>query len=182
MNFPNFLSLIRIALVPVFFVLIILPANYEQARWWALAVYAFASLTDALDGYFARTWKQVTGFGEKIDPLADKLLILSGMIALHITLQPVFVPSLWITGIIFFREMVFAGGLITFLLLKKQMPARPNLLGKATTLLQMTLVLSCLLGFQFSIFIAVSAALLTVASGFVYTFRGARYLASKEAA
>jgi len=179
LNLPNLLSLIRIALVPVFFTLIILPSDYAQARWWAIAVFSFASVTDALDGYFARTWKQVTGFGEKIDPLADKLLILSGVLALHLTLQPVFVPPIWITCIIFLRETVFTGGLITFLLSNKKMPARPNLLGKATTLLQMTLVLSCLLNFPFSIYIAVVAGLFTVASGFFYTFRGARYLAGK---
>lgn len=180
MNLPNFLTLVRIALVPVFFALIILPESYQQARLWAISVYAFASLTDALDGFLARSWKQITRFGESVDPLADKLLVIFGLIALHVTEQPVFVPPIWVTGLIVLREMVFAGGLITFLVLKKKMPTRPNLLGKATTLLQMSLVLSCLMNFHFSIHIALASVLCTVASGFVYTRRGARYLAGKE--
>ncbi|HRK61541.1 MAG TPA: CDP-diacylglycerol--glycerol-3-phosphate 3-phosphatidyltransferase [Candidatus Omnitrophota bacterium] len=180
MNLPNFLSLVRIALVPLFFFLIILPAEYSFARWWALFVYVIASLTDALDGYLARIWKQVTVFGETVDPLADKLLVLSGMIALHLTPQPVFVPPLWVTGLIILREMVFIGGLITFIFLKKKMPSSPNLLGKATTLFQMVFVLTCLINLHFSIYISFAAAALTVASGFVYTLRGARYLAKGE--
>ncbi|HCM42115.1 MAG TPA: CDP-diacylglycerol--glycerol-3-phosphate 3-phosphatidyltransferase [Candidatus Omnitrophica bacterium] len=180
MNLPNFLSLVRIALVPLFFFLIILPIEYSLARWWALFVYALASLTDALDGYLARRWKQVTIFGETVDPLADKLLVLSGMIALHLTPQPVFVPPLWVTGLIILREMVFAGGLITFVVLKKKMPSSPNFLGKSTTLFQMVFVLSCLMNLYFSIYISFTTAALTIASGFVYTLRGARYLAKGD--
>ena len=180
MNLPNFLSLVRIALVPIFFILLIQPAHFSSARWWALGVYSAASLTDALDGYLARLKNQVTDFGEWIDPLADKLLILSGILAIYITEQPVYVPPHWIAALIVFREMVFTGGLVTFTILKKKMPASPNLVGKATTVLQIIFILGCLCGLPESVYAGWTAALFTLVSGIVYTWRGSLFLSRRK--
>lgn len=84
MNLPNWLTTIRIALVPV--MLFFLLTNFSDefiltARILALVLFAIASITDALDGYFARKEKAVTKVGRILDPLADKLLISGALIA-----------------------------------------------------------------------------------------------------
>ena len=71
---PNVLTMIRLILIPVFVVLF----NTGHPRW-ALAVFCAASLTDALDGYLARKWNQITDFGKLFDPLADKLMGLTAL-------------------------------------------------------------------------------------------------------
>ena len=74
MTTANKLTLLRVALIPVFLVLL-----YLGLRWWALAVFAAASLTDLLDGYIARHYNQITDFGKFMDPLADKMLVMAAM-------------------------------------------------------------------------------------------------------
>ena len=70
---PNLLTMLRLALIPVFWVLMVgLRLNY-----WALAAFALATVTDMLDGFLARRLNQVTDFGKLMDPLADKLMVLS---------------------------------------------------------------------------------------------------------
>lgn len=79
MNTPNKLTLLRVILVPVFLVFLMIsgiPGNYLLA----LIVFAAASATDAIDGHLARKNDQVTTFGKFLDPLADKVLVLSAMI------------------------------------------------------------------------------------------------------
>jgi len=80
MNLPNKLTLLRVFLVPVFLIFLLIneiPANY----FWALIIFAIASITDALDGQIARKHNLVTNFGKFLDPLADKVLVMSAIIA-----------------------------------------------------------------------------------------------------
>ena len=73
---PNVLTMIRLALIPVYWVLM------AQGRpYWALAVYVSASLTDLADGYIARKYHQITNFGKLMDPVADKVMVLSVMLS-----------------------------------------------------------------------------------------------------
>jgi cardiolipin synthase len=74
---PNILSFIRLALVPVFLVLIIIGEDV-----WALATLVFSSATDYLDGYIARRFKQITRLGQLLDPAADRLFIFATLIGL----------------------------------------------------------------------------------------------------
>jgi len=78
MNLPNKLTIARVALIPVFVALYLsgLPHNY----FWALVVFGAASFTDLLDGHLARKHGLVTDFGALMDPLADKLLVMSAII------------------------------------------------------------------------------------------------------
>ncbi len=71
-NVPNVLTMIRAALIPVFLVLYYLPERYL-----ALGVFLLASFTDMLDGYIARKYNLITNFGKLMDPLADKLMVIS---------------------------------------------------------------------------------------------------------
>ena len=77
MNLPNQLTLLRIAMVPVFVALLLL--GYPG---WALLCFAVAALTDALDGYIARSRNLITTFGKLMDPLADKILVMAAMLCL----------------------------------------------------------------------------------------------------
>lgn len=77
MKNANRITLLRIALIPVFMAL-----WYFTEWYWALGVFLLSALTDKLDGYVARKYNQVTNFGKFIDPLADKLLICSALVIL----------------------------------------------------------------------------------------------------
>ena len=72
MNTANKLTLLRVALVPIFMALLMMDG--AACKWAALGVFALASVTDALDGHIARTRNQITTFGKFVDPLADKIL------------------------------------------------------------------------------------------------------------
>ena len=80
MNIPNILTVVRIALIPVFVLFYFTDIPYWYA--WAGGIFVVASATDWLDGYLARKWNQVTTFGKFVDPIADKLLVLSALLLL----------------------------------------------------------------------------------------------------
>ncbi len=80
MNTPNKLTLLRVALVPVFVFFLMVEFRFHFV--WALLFFVTASLTDLLDGHLARKYRQVTTFGKFLDPLADKVLTLSAMVCL----------------------------------------------------------------------------------------------------
>jgi CDP-diacylglycerol--glycerol-3-phosphate 3-phosphatidyltransferase len=103
MNVPTYLTLIRIGLVPVLVVVLLTRmTNHEVV---GVVVFWIASLTDWLDGYLARRWKQVTVLGKLLDPLADKLLVSGALISLvELDLAPA-----WMTFIILGREFAITG-------------------------------------------------------------------------
>src|SRR5690554_2258357 len=80
MNIPNIITLMRVALIPVFIILFYLPLSWSY--WAASAVFAFASLTDWLDGYLARRLNLSTPFGAFLDPVADKLIVAVALVLL----------------------------------------------------------------------------------------------------
>jgi len=103
MNLPNKLTILRIVLAFIFIVFLFLPGlAYKIA---ALATFLMASATDALDGYLAKKHNQVTDFGRLMDPIADKILILSAFLAF---VQMQLVPA-WMVIIIIFREAAMTG-------------------------------------------------------------------------
>lgn len=126
MNLPNFLSLLRLAMVPLFCVVFFQPS--EQARLWAAAIYALASLTDVLDGWIARHFNQITRLGRVLDPLADKLMTFS--VIACITAADI-IP-LWAVIIFVCKEgLMGLGGLSMYRKVDDVIPS--NYLGKAST-------------------------------------------------
>ena len=103
MNIPNFLTSIRILLIPIFIAFFIDPSPLRSAL--AAIVFGIAALTDLLDGYLARRWKQITTLGKLLDPIADKLLVLSALILL-VDFQRV---ASWIVIVIIGREIAMTG-------------------------------------------------------------------------
>lgn len=81
MNTANKITLIRIALIPVFLFFLLTDAVL-YSRFIAVAVFLIASATDSLDGYIARKYNQITDFGKFIDPLADKTLVISALVGM----------------------------------------------------------------------------------------------------
>ena len=96
----NKITLLRIALIPVFLVL-----AYLDYRWPALIVFILASLSDLLDGYIARHYHQITNFGKFMDPLADKMLVLAAMCFFVEKGQ---MPG-WVMALVLFREFAVSG-------------------------------------------------------------------------
>ncbi len=104
-NVPNMLSLSRILSVPVFILLLLEPSPMRALL--AGIVFSLASATDWLDGYLARKWGQVTKVGKLLDPIADKILIMSALVIL-VELRPDVVHS-WIAIVIIGREFAVTG-------------------------------------------------------------------------
>ena len=104
MNLPNKITVFRVILIPVF-VFFLLKQDIEGAKWWALIFFCLASVSDFFDGYLARKNNLVTDFGKFMDPLADKLLICSALIALCSNGR---FPA-WIVIIIIAREFTISG-------------------------------------------------------------------------
>ena len=82
MNLPNKLTILRTLMIPVFLFFLLTDCAGDYSKWIAVVVFILASLTDFLDGHIARKYNLVTNFGKFMDPLADKLLVCSAMIAL----------------------------------------------------------------------------------------------------
>jgi cardiolipin synthase len=120
---PNLLSTLRLLLVPVFLILILSGQN-----WQAVVVLAIASVTDFLDGYFARKFKQVTRLGQLLDPAADRLYIFATLIGLSIV---GYIP-LWLAAVIIARDALMVVG-YPILASRGYGPLPVHYLGKAGT-------------------------------------------------
>jgi len=100
MNTANKLTVIRVLMIPIF--LIVLYINFPASRYVAMGIFILAGLTDIADGHIARTRNEVTDFGKLMDPLADKILVLSAMLwFLDQGLMPV-----WVVLIVVVREFL----------------------------------------------------------------------------
>ena len=120
---PNLLSMLRLALVPVFLYLLL-----NERYVLAICALALASLTDYLDGYFARKWNQITRLGQLLDPAADRLYIFSTLVGLAYVGQ---IP-VWIVAVIFARDAMLA---VAYVILANfgHGPLPVHYLGKAAT-------------------------------------------------
>ena len=102
-NLPNTLTLFRMFLVPVLVTIIL--TKFEGKQWISVGVFLTAALTDFIDGWLARRWRQVTPVGKLLDPMADKLLIAGAFISL---IEVGGVPS-WMVVVIIAREFAVTG-------------------------------------------------------------------------
>lgn len=105
MNLPNKLTILRVILIPFFVVFMLTNLGGGYGKYYALAIFIIASLTDLLDGKIARKYNLVTNFGKFMDPLADKLLVCSAMICL-VEMKRL---AAWIVIVIIAREFIISG-------------------------------------------------------------------------
>lgn len=172
-NLPNTLSIVRILLTPLFVICLL-----KHALAAALLVFVVAALTDGLDGLVARVFKQKTVLGAYLDPIADKLLLTAGFVALAIQSL---IPS-WLAVIVITRDILILFGVALLTIMNRKFEARPAILSKITTVAQLASVCSVLIGFhapvpphiQLSLFWFTAA--MTTISGLQYIYRGLHIL------
>jgi CDP-diacylglycerol--glycerol-3-phosphate 3-phosphatidyltransferase len=183
MTTANKVTIFRILLIPFFVVEVLyyVRGGDELQRWLALATFLFASICDGVDGYIARRYNQRSELGALLDPLADKLLLVSGVVLLSLNNAPYLMRlPLWFTGTVIGRDVLLLVGLFVVYVTMGRPVIRPRWVGKAATVLQMATVLWVLLklsptGF---VWVAVAAAACTGISGVWYLFDGIKQLSA----
>jgi cardiolipin synthase (CMP-forming) len=174
MNLPNSITLFRVILIPFFINLMIY--GYYRA---ALAVFIVACITDALDGMIARLMKSKTDLGAFLDPMADKLLIVSAFITLVLlNMLPV-----WLAIVVISRDVILVFGSIIVYFMQHNFTVQPSRIGKLTTVLQLLCVTLTLVQVDYDLKIGLlhglqwTTAAVTIASGIQYVSRGMKIAA-----
>lgn len=176
-NIPNVLTIVRILLVPIFVLLLM-----RQLYPLALFVFAIAGLTDGLDGFIARYFNQRTALGAYLDPMADKLLIVSAYIVL-VVLDVI--PD-WVAVVVIARDVIIALGIAILTMTEKKYEVRPSFISKITTAAQIALVLLTLFDPTGTRLMAVHLPLMcatagvTILSGLHYIYIGMGILQDVE--
>ena len=186
MTTANIITILRILLVPFFVVEVLYYARTgnETHRWLAIATFAVAASCDGVDGYVARRFNQRSELGAILDPLADKILLVSGIVVLSMQTDPYLRPiPLWLTGTIISQDMLLLVGLVVIQMMVGKVKVRPRILGKIATVLQMTVVLWGLLKWEgrWLLYLCLGAALCTGISGLLYVWDGIRQLSAHPA-
>lgn len=173
MNLANRISIARIILVP-FFVASIVYSRFTTA----LVIFIICILSDGLDGYIARTKGERTRLGSLLDPIADKLLLISGFVSLSIvkTLPSNLRFPPYLPLIIVSRDILIILGCMVIYLLKGKIDIKPTALGKATTFFQMISIISILTQFIYSRALWNITVGLTVLSGLDYLRIGSKMI------
>ena len=188
MTTANKITVFRFLLIPVFVTFVL---YYSQSiadgsqkigyRIAALVTFALASLSDALDGYIARKFNQSTPLGRFLDPLADKLLLLSGVLSLSLTSWHAGLP-IWFGVLVIARDLIITIGWIIINSLVGHVKMNPILTSKICTVLQLSCVCWVLLDFWSSTrhigltILIYSAAVFTIVSGIHYIQEGIHQL------
>jgi cardiolipin synthase len=172
---PNQITLLRLGVLPFFLILVL----YEKYPW-ALFVLVFVALTDAIDGYLARTLHQKSALGAYLDPIADKLLLSSSFVVLAMEKR----IEWWLTMMVLSRDVLLLVVAAVILIVQGYRPFPPSLLGKATTFFEIALVFFVVFAAAYPNerapliipYLAYLVAALVVISGFHYCFVVARRL------
>jgi len=173
MGLANWLTTLRILLIPVFVTLLV----YRRATE-ALLVFCLASLTDLLDGYVARSQRQQTRLGAFLDPVADKLLLTSAFV----TLTYLKVIPFWIAVVVVSRDLVLSVGVLVIHVAGGSVQPAPTLIGKASTVFQMATVLGAMISFYFGALVSLPrvlawvTAVFTITSGLQYIVKGLKQI------
>jgi cardiolipin synthase len=130
LNIPNTITLGRLLAVPVTIWLIL--NNLNLAAFWLFVV---AGVSDAIDGYLAKRWDQVTEFGKYLDPLADKALLVS----IYITLGVQGHLESWLVIMVVFRDVMIVGAVILYQTMVRRLEMNPLIISKVNTLAQIVL-------------------------------------------
>src|SRR5512133_724492 len=186
MTTANKVTIFRILLIPFFVVEVLYYARTgnDVHRWLGISAFFVAAVCDGVDGYIARHYNQRSELGAILDPLADKLLLVSGVVVLSFDHTPYLdtIP-LWLTGTIIGRDILLVAGMIVIQWTVGKVKVRPRILGKVATVLQMAVVLWVLLkwGGKWLPWMALGAALCTGISGLLYVLDGMRQMSAHPA-
>ena len=176
MNLANQITIFRIFLIPVFVILI----GYNKPLY-ALIVFVIAGLTDAVDGFIARRFNQITTLGKILDPIADKALLVSSFVFISTSDLAVKFPY-WYVVIVISRDIYILLGSALIYFLKGYLDVKPSVFGKATTFFQILSVITVLVA-NITVIpenivwgIIYSATFFTVISTLTYTYDGIQHL------
>ena len=186
MTTANKITIIRIGLIPVFVLMAIYygesvkrGAPLEWQRYTAIVIFLVAAASDGLDGYVARRYNQRSALGVILDPIADKGLLLSGIITLSITNWSELDPNygkfpLWFPVLVITRDVVILVGSAILHLLNGKVRVKPSWTGKVATFLQMAAIAWVMLQLRIPplFYVVVAAGVFTLISGLIYVMDG----------
>ena len=135
MTIPNLITILRVLLVPIFVIYII-----NDRTLGSLIIFVIASVSDALDGFIAKVFHQKSDLGAYLDPLSDKILLVTAYITLAILKM---IPS-WLAVLIISRDVIILLGVLVLYLNRHPVKVHPSLLSKSTTCLQIATILMVL--------------------------------------
>ena len=191
MTTANKITLIRILMIPAFVTMAIYygqsierGAPLEWQRFTAIAIFLVASVSDGLDGYVARRYNQRSSLGVVLDPIADKGLLLSGIITLSISNWSKIDPEYgrfpaWFPVLVISRDaVILVGTAVLYFFIGPNIKVRPSWTGKVATVLQMCALAWVMLQLQWLslIWVVAAAGLFTLVSGVIYVLEGVRQL------
>src|SRR5947209_2719668 len=190
MTTANQITVVRILMIPVFVTLAIYYGQsiqrgepLEWQRLAAIVIFLVAAASDGLDGYVARRYNQRSSLGVILDPIADKGLLLSGIISLSISNWSEAGPSsgkfpAWFPVLVITRDVVILVGAAVLHLLIGKVQVKPSWTGKVATVCQMCAVAWVMLQLRFLplLFVVIVAGLFTFISGVIYVMEGVRQL------
>ncbi len=191
MTTANKITLIRILMIPAFVTMAIYygqsiqrGAPLEWQRFTAIAIFLLASVSDGLDGYVARRYNQRSSLGVVLDPIADKGLLLSGIITLSISNWSTVAPEYgrfpaWFPVLVISRDaVILMGTAVLYFLIGPNIKLKPSWTGKVATVLQMVAIAWVMLQLQWLplIWVVGAAGLFTLVSGIIYVLEGVRQL------
>jgi CDP-diacylglycerol--glycerol-3-phosphate 3-phosphatidyltransferase len=190
MTTANKITVVRILMIPAFVTMAIYygqsmqrGAPLEWIRFAAIAIFLIAAVSDGLDGYVARRYNQRSSLGVILDPIADKGLLLSGIITLSISNWSDIDPDYgrfpaWFPVLVISRDAILFVGAGILYLLNGKVHVKPNWTGKVATVLQMVAIGWVMLQLRFLplLYVVIAAGLFTFISGIVYVTEGVRQL------
>ena len=190
MTTANKITVVRILMIPVFVTMAIYygqsiqrGAPLEWQRFTAIVIFLVAAVSDGLDGYVARRYKQRSALGAILDPIADKGLLLSAIITLSISnwsdIDPEYgrFPA-WFPVLVITRDAVILVGAGVLHLLNGKVRVKPSWTGKVATVLQMAAIAWVMLQLHFLplLYVVIAAGVFTFISGIIYVMDGVRQL------
>ena len=190
MTFANKITVARILMIPAFVTMAIYygqsiqrGAPLEWQRFTAIIIFLVAAISDGLDGYVARRYNQRSSLGVILDPIADKGLLLSGIISLSISNWSEVDPNYgrfpaWFPVLVITRDAVILVGSAVLHLLVGKVKVRPSWTGKVATVCQMCAIAWVMLQLRFLplLFVVIVAGIFTAVSGVIYVTDGVRQL------
>ena len=190
MTTANKITILRILLIPFFVVELVyyIQTGNEVHRLLAILSFAVTAILDGVDGYIARLYNQKSELGAILDPLADKLLLVSAIVTLSFNhgTQIGQIP-LWLTGTIIGRDLLLLAGIAVIRLTVGKVVVRPRVIGKIATVFQMIVVVWILLEWDRDLdprWIKVwllGAGACTGLSGLLYVWDGVKQLGAHPA-
>ncbi len=151
MTLANQITLARISLIPVFVVFALYygrsveaGAAQEWLRWSAVGIFVVAAASDGLDGFVARRLNQRTPLGVILDPIADKGLLLAGIVTLSFSKWSYGLP-VWFAVLVIARDLIVMTGALVLVMLQGRVAVRPTFTGKSATALQMAALIAVML-------------------------------------